>query len=153
MATTGSRFVVAAIAALGLGAGLVACGHHKPAPVEPTGDDDSGGVSEAPPADDGMCPPETLDRIREILDSKRLTMSRCLSEAIADGKASKEAKGEVVLDFKISTKGEPHDIKVTRSTIKSKEVDTCVVDHLAQMAFPEVPRDLNWSYTYAFESN
>ena len=155
MATTGSRVVLSAIAVMGLGAGLGAlgCGGHKPAPAAPTGGDDTGDVSEAPPADTGMCPPETMDRIKEILASKRLTMSGCLSEAIADGKAGKDAKGEVVLDFKISPDGSPHAIKVTRSTVKSKDVEDCVVAKLSKVAFPEVPRDLDWSYTYAFESN
>jgi len=158
MATIGTRLVLSTIAVMGLGLGLGACGGSHKTAAAPTADDaDSGGGGTATAddsgGDDGMVPGEKLDRIREILDSKRLTMSRCLSQAIADGKASKDAKGEVVLEFKINPSGKAHDIKVTRSTVKSKEVDSCVVDKLGQMVFPELPRDLNWSYTYAFESN
>ena|SRR5438309_273946 len=140
-----------AVMGLLIGAG---CGGHKSQPARPTGDDTGGGETSANPCgDNGMCPPETLDRIKEVLDAKRLTVSRCLSDAVVAGKADKAAKGAVSLSFVITTSGRPRDVKVSQSTIGSKAVDECVIAKVEQIAFPEVPKDLDWSYTYAFESN
>ena len=145
-----------------VGAGLAACGGHKPATSDPgtggggeTPNDggDSGGMTSNPCSDSGMCPPETLERIKEVLDSHRLSMSRCLDEAVSAGQAEKNAKGKVTVDFVIATSGKAKNVKVGSSTIKAKSVEDCVVAKVGELAFPEVPKDLDWSYTYAFESN
>ena len=136
---------------------MIGCGGHKSQPAAPTGGDDSGGgdgdVSSNPCSDNGMCPPETMDRIKETLDSKRLTVSRCLSDAVSAGQAAKNLKGAVTVNFVISPDGHAKNVKVGKSTVNSKPIEDCVVDKVAQIAFPEVPKDLDWSYTYAFESN
>ena len=136
---------------------VIGCGGHTSQPVAPSGGDDSGGggggMSSNPCGDNGMCPPETLDRIKETLDSKRLTVSRCLSDAAMAGEAGKNAHGSVTVDFVITPAGKATDVKVGSSTVKSKAVEDCVVGKVEGMAFPEVPKNLDWSYTYAFESN
>jgi len=146
MATRFLQLIVLALA-------IAACGGHKAQPASPSGDGD--GVSQNPCQGDNadMCPPETMDRIKEALDSKRVTMSRCLSDAQTSGNAEKNAKGVVTVEFVITTSGKPRDVKVGKSTVQSKAVDQCVVAHVEQMAFPTVPKDLPWSYTYGFESN
>lgn len=136
---------------------LAACGGHKAQPTAPSGDDDSGGgggeSSANPCGDNGMCPPETLDRIKEVLDSKRTTMSRCLTDAQDAGSAAKSAKGTVTVSFVITTSGKAKNVKVGKSTLNSEAVDQCVVAKVQQIAFPEVPKDLDWSYTYGLDSN
>jgi hypothetical protein len=146
------------VAAMSLAFG-VGCGGHKSQPVAAGGDDTSGGGGggdgdvSANPCDNGMCPPETLDRIKEVLDAKRLTVSRCLSDAVVAGQAPKNAKGAVSLSFVITPGGKATDVKVNKSSVGSKTVEDCVVGKVEQIAFPEVPKNLDWSYTYAFESN
>jgi hypothetical protein len=140
-----------------VGAALAACGGHKSQPADPgsggeTADESGGGMTQ-PCNDNGMCPPETLDRIKELLDSKRITMSRCLSDAVTAGQAGKNAKGKVTVEFVISTSGQAKNVKIGSSTVKSKAVEDCVVGKVEAMAFPEVPKDLDWSYTYGFEDN
>src|SRR5438874_9501384 len=106
MAALRGSLVISATLAVALG-----CGGHKaqPAPPPPGGDDTGGGgggeVSANPCGDDGMCPPETLDRIKEALDAKRVTMSRCLSDAQDNGGAKRNAKGTITLQFVITTSG------------------------------------------------
>jgi hypothetical protein len=133
----------------------IGCGGHKSQPASPSGGDDDGGggMSSNPCGDNGMCPPEMLDKIKETLDSKRLTVSRCLSDAAIAGQAEKNAHGAVTVDFVITPQGKATDVKVGSSTVKSKAVEDCVVGKVEAMAFPEVPKNLDWSYTYAFESN
>lgn len=139
---------------------VASCGGHKsqPAAASPSGDsgdpgDSGGGASANPCGDDGMCPPETLDRIKEALDSKRVTMSRCLSDAVSAGEAQKSAKGAVTVQFVITPSGQAENVRVGNSTVGSKAVDQCVIAKVGQIAFPTVPKNLDWSYTYAFESN
>jgi TonB family protein len=133
------------------------CGGHKSQAAAPSGGDDPGGggeVSENPcGGDTGMCPPETLDRIKEALDAKRTVMSRCLSDAVVAGQADKGARGQVTVNFVIRPDGKATNVKVGKSTVGSKAVDECVTAKVAQISFPEVPKDLEWSYTYGFESN
>ncbi len=138
-------------------AAVASCGGHKSQPAAPSGDSgdngEGGGVSENPCGDSGMCPPETLDRIKEALDSKRVTMSRCLSDAVSAGEAQKSAKGAVTVQFVITPSGQAEHVRVGNSTVGSKAVDQCVIAKVGQIAFPAVPKNLDWSYTYAFESN
>jgi len=140
-------------ATLLLGA-VVACGGHQQQAQAPSGGDDpGGGVSSNPCGDNGMCPPEMLDRIKEALDAKRVVMSRCLSDAVDAGQAQKSAKGEVTVNFVITPEGKATQVKVGKSTVGSKAVDECVIAKVGQIVFPEVPKNLDWSYTYGFESN
>jgi TonB family protein len=133
---------------------VTACGGHKPAPAAPSGDGEGDGeVSENPCGEAGMCPPETLDRIKEALDAKRVVMSRCLSDAVSAGSAEKSARGQVTVNFVITPDGRATNVKVGKSTVGSKAVDECVIAKVEQIAFPTVPKDLDWSYTYGFESN
>jgi TonB family protein len=129
----------------------VGCGGHKQAPAAPS--EEGGEVSENPCGDNGMCPPETLDRIKEALDAKRVVMSRCLSDAVSAGSAEKTARGQVTVNFVITPDGHATHVKVGKSTVGSKAVDECVIAKVEQIAFPEVPKNLDWSYTYGFESN
>jgi hypothetical protein len=68
------------LVAVVIGAMAIGCGGHKSQTTEPTGgggdDDSGGGVSSNPCGDNGMCPPEMLDKIKETLDSKRLIVCR-----------------------------------------------------------------------------
>lgn len=146
-----TRWLLATIVTLA----AVACGGHKQQVVEPSGDDGGGGgESTANPCDDnGMCPPETLDRIKMVLDAKRVVMSRCLSDAQDNGQAGKNAKGTVTVSFVITPSGKATNVKVGKSTVGSKTVDDCVVAKVQAIAFPEVPKNLDWSYTYGLESN
>ena len=138
---------------------LAACGGHKQQPAAPSGGDDTGGgetggeTSANPCGDDGMCPPETLDRIKEVLDSKRTTMSRCLTDAQNAGQAEKTAKGKITVTFVIAPSGKAKNVKIGESSINSKAVTDCVIAKVEQISFPEVPKDLDWSYTYGLESN
>jgi TonB family protein len=83
---------------------------------------------------------------------KRTAAARCLSDAVNAGKVSKNAHGHVALSFKITPAGKAKDITVVQSSIKSPEVEQCVIGHVASIAFESPPIELDWSHTYAFES-
>jgi hypothetical protein len=135
---------------------LVACGGGKKddtTPDEDTSDEGGGGgMSTDDGADPGMCPPEKLDAIKVALDRKRNAATRCLTDAIDAGEADKNARGMITVGFVIETNGHPRDVSVQEASLDSKMVQDCVVDVVAKMTFPELPSDLDWSYTFAFEA-
>ena len=44
------------------------------------------------------------------------------------------------------------DVAIVKSSIQSQVLETCIVDLISKIGFPEIPRDLDWSYTFAFEA-
>jgi hypothetical protein len=112
--------------------------------ANPCGDDPCAG---------GMCPPEVLDAIQQNLLRRRSAAARCLSDAVNSGKAARDARGAVALSFVIGTNGKARDVKVVKSSIQNESVEQCVVSKIEEIDFGEVPIDLDWSHTYAFESN
>jgi TonB family protein len=80
-------------------------------------------------------------------------VSRCLSDAVTAGQADKSARGKVTLEFVVSPGGKARGVKVQQSSVKNKTVEDCVVAKVEEIGFPEVPKDVEYSYTYGFESN
>jgi hypothetical protein len=143
-----TKWTLVAVVAMAIG-----CGGHKSQPAAPSGGDEGGGEASASSGDDGMIPPETFDRINEALDGKKLVVSRCLSDAVTAGQADKGARGKVTLEFVVAPGGKAKDVKVQQSTVKNKAVEDCVVAKVEEIGFPDVPKDVEYSYTYGFESN
>ncbi len=134
--------LVAALGACGGGGGK----------TEETIPDEGDGEEVEPDDDGGMIPPERMDAITNDLNRKRQTASRCLTEAIDAGDADKNSRGKITLEFVIAASGKPRDISVVNATLKSKMVQDCVVELVGNMDFGALPRDLDWSYTFAFEA-
>jgi hypothetical protein len=90
--------------------------------------------------------------IKAQLDRKRVIVARCLPEAIGAGKAEKNARGRITLEFVISAAGKAQSIKVAEATLESEMVQDCTKQHVAGIDFGALPRSLEWSYTYSFEA-
>lgn len=134
---------------LAVAAALGACGGGGK--KEETVPDDDGGGEEVVD-DGGMIPPERMDEITNDLNRKRQSASRCLTEAIDAGEADKNSRGKITLEFVIAASGKAKDISVVKATLKSKMVQDCVIELLSKMDFGALPRDLDWSYSFAFEA-
>lgn len=96
--------------------------------------------------------PETMDEIRRALDRKRNVVARCLAPAIDGGELPKNARGRITLGFVISPAGKASDLQVVKSSLTSKILTDCVMGHVRDIEFPQVPEPLPWSYTYGFEA-
>ena len=137
--------VVLAVAAAACG------GSKKPAATEPSGggddtvatDDDSGG---------DMVPPERMDEITSLLERKRTAAARCLADAVNADKADKNARGHVAVSWTISTSGQAQGAHVTETSLDNETVEACVVRKIEEIDFGALPRPLEWSYAFAFES-
>jgi hypothetical protein len=105
--------------------------------------DDSGG---------DMVPPERMDEITRLLDRKRTAAARCLADAVNAGKANKNARGHVAVSFTISTAGNAEGVRVTETSLDNADVEACVMKKVEEIDFGDLPRALEWSYAFAFES-
>jgi hypothetical protein len=135
--------------------GAVACGggKQKAEPVYADDGGDGGGGDDGGDAGaDDMVAPETMDEIRVRLDRKRGQAARCLSDAVLAGHAPRNARGKITLEFVISTAGKAQDITVAKASLTIPEIHQCVIEKVKDIGFPELPRPLEWSYTFAFES-
>jgi len=134
--------------------GLMACGGKGKA--EDTGPDEGvaeeEGMSEEDPCAGGMCPPEKLEQIQNELDRKRGVATRCLTDAVDAGEADKNAHGKIVVEFLIQRSGKATNVEIVKSSIKSQVLESCIVDLITKISFPDIPKDLDWSYTFAFEA-
>ena len=140
---------MAIAAALALG-----CGGGQHAATAPSGGG-GGGASEAEraePAGGAMVPPEKMDEINRLLERKRPIVSRCLATAVDNKELPKNSRGKVTLEIVISPAGKADSVKVVRTTLASKILTDCVISRIQEMAFPELPRSYETSYTYGFEA-
>jgi hypothetical protein len=133
-----------AMAGLGCGGGQRA----DPAPA--------GGGQEAPaPAaggGDATVPPDKIDEITHMLERKRSAMSRCLSMAVYNKELPRNAQGKVTVEIVISPSGTADQVKIVRATVQSKMLEDCVIGHIKEIAFPQLPAPFETSFTYGFEA-
>ena len=97
--------------------------------------------------------PVEMDEVNQLLDRKRMIVSRCLSQAVEAGNAPKNARGKITLEIKIDSGGKATSVEVIKSSIESKEVQGCVKRKVEEITFPTLPKQYDTSYTYAMETN
>lgn len=100
-----------------------------------------------------MIDPQKMDEVNQLLDRKRRIVSRCLSDAVESGEVPKNsARGKITLSISISTSGKATRVEVIKSSIQSKEVQGCVKRKVEEIAFPQLVRQYDTSYTYGMEA-
>lgn len=96
--------------------------------------------------------PRSMDEVNQLLDRKRMIVSRCLSQAVEAGNAPKNARGKITLAIVIeNTKATS--VEVIKSSIESKEVQGCAKRKVEEMTFPQMSKRYETSYTFAMETN
>jgi TonB family protein len=140
------------LAAAGLALG---CGGGPRADTTPA----AGGGGEAQAGETGgggaggeVVPPEKLDEINRQLSRKRAVMSRCLAIAVDNKELPKNSRGKVTVEIVIAPSGTADSVKIVRASLESKMLDDCVIGHIKEIAFPQLPRSFETSYTYGFEA-
>jgi hypothetical protein len=133
------------------------CGGGQRADTTPPGGGGGGGEAQAGPAGQGgdagdAVPPDKIDEINRQLGRKRAVMSRCLSSAVDNKELPKNARGKVTAEIVISPSGTADSVKIVRASLESKILDDCIIGHIKEIAFPQLPRPFETSYTYGFEA-
>jgi hypothetical protein len=138
---------LAFVGAVGLGA--AACGggdkHPDTMPASAAG---GGGAAEVT----DQVPPEKMDEINRSLDRKRTIMSHCLAIAVDNKELPKSSRGKVTVELSIATNGKADSVKIVRASLESKTLGECVIHHIQEIQFPELPKPFVTSYTYGFEA-
>jgi hypothetical protein len=135
---------------------LVACGGgSKKEQTTPTGGGGGGDTSPPPSGggDSSMIPAEKMEEIPRVLDRKREIVSHCLAIAVDNRELPKSTHGKITLEFVISPAGKAQDIKIIKADFESKSVQDCVIRHVTDAQFPDLPKPVPWSYSFAFEAN
>ena len=100
-----------------------------------------------------MVPPEKMDEVNRALQRKQMIVSRCLADAVESGEAPKNSHGKVTLEIVIAPSGHASKVSVIKSSIEAQSVQDCVKKKVEEVAFPELPKDYETSFTYAMEAN
>jgi len=135
-------------AIIALGALTAACGGgSKPAPAAP-----SEATTATASDDNAQVPPEKMDEINRNLDRKRPIMSHCLAIAVDNKELPKNSRGRVTVELSIGPSGKATDVKIVKASLESKTLTDCIVRHIEEIQFPELPKPFVTSYTYGFEA-
>jgi hypothetical protein len=100
-----------------------------------------------------MVPAEKMDEVTQALSRKQMIISRCLSTAVEAGEVPKSTRGKVTLEISIAPSGQATKVDVIKSSIPASSVQGCVKRKVEEIAFPELPKQYETSYTYAMEAN
>jgi hypothetical protein len=95
--------------------------------------------------------PETFDELTRLFNNKRPQVGRCYSDAVQSGKLDKKAKGRVTVALSISADGKAQSVKTSEDTLKSPDVETCVIDLIKTWDLPEPGDSCEFSFSYDFE--
>lgn len=142
---------VAWLALLGLGLGCGGSPHADTTPPAAGGGETQAGQGGGGGGPD-VVPPEKIDEINRQLSRKRAVMSRCLALAVDNKELPKNSRGKVTVEIVIAASGAAETVNIVRASLQSKMLDECVIGHIKEIAFPQLPRSFETSYTYAFEA-
>jgi len=138
----------AVVRALVAAALLAGCGR-KHAGTTPAAAD---GAAESSHASGGeMVPPEKMDEINRSLERKRQIMAHCLATAVDNKELPRNARGKVTVEIVIAN-GRAENVKVVRASLESTTLNECVISHVKEIQFPDLPKPYETSYTYGFEA-
>ena len=128
-----------------------ACGGKQTADTAPSGGTAAAGASGAQ-ANEDFVPPEKMDEINRSLDRKRNIVSRCPAIAVDNKELPRNSSGKITLEIVIAPGGKAESVKVVRATLESKTLSDCVIHHVQDIQFPQLPKPYETSYTYGFEA-
>lgn len=135
---------------------LVGCGGGQRADTTPATGGGGGEAQVVQGGDPGgggdAVPPDKIDEINRQLGRKRAVMSRCLASAVDNKELPKNARGKVTVEIVISPSGTADTVKIVRASVESKTLDDCIIGRIKEIAFPQLPRSFETSYTYGFEA-
>lgn len=99
-----------------------------------------------------MIPPEKMEEINRLLDRKRPAVSRCLTMVVDNQELPKGSRGKMTLGITVGTAGKATRVQVIQASLESKSLETCVVDKVQEIQFPDLPSQYQTTYSYAFEA-
>lgn len=97
--------------------------------------------------------PETLDQIQRAFARKAAPVSRCLAMVVENQELPRNSHGKITVQVEITTAGTAGQARILKSTLPSnKTLEDCVLEHMRELQFPEVPKAFPSTYSYAIEA-
>ena len=120
------------------------------------GSDGPGAEEPAPPSEESdrvaMVPEHRWVEIQHLFDRRRAMVSRCFSTAIDAGELTDDDRGYVTIMLQIDEQGRAQNARVEESTLDSQHLHGCILDHVRKWEFGSLPRTIEYSYSYQFET-
>lgn len=147
-ASRGICGLAAPLAFVVLAAGVAGgCGGGDPQPEEPQAAEEPG-----EPTEDALIPQRRFVEIRQLFDRRRPATTRCYNAAIAQGELTEEDSGHVTVGMVITEEGRATELEILDAALASETLHECVMARIRQWNFGELPRPLDYSYSYHFET-
>jgi TonB family protein len=105
----------------------------------------------APQADSTIIPEEKYEEIEKEFRGKTQVVSRCYVEGFEAGEVEKSEKGAVTVSLTIQPDGHATNVRVSKSSFRSKKVGDCVVRMVSEWTFTTLPKALDTSHTYVLD--
>ena len=133
---------------------VVACGGGQPGGENHQPRGNPGGWQDTATNDQeaGMIPVEKMDSIKSTFDRKARAVSRCLVEAMDAHEIGKNDRAVITVTVTIAVDGSASNVRVSSAEPKSKVFADCVVADVERIEFTPLPRELDYSYTFAFDA-
>lgn len=100
-------------------------------------------------AQTGGIPPDKEAEIQLVLQNREPTVRKCYQDVLTE-RNDRSFKGSVKLLISIAASGEPTDVRIVNSTLKSPEVENCLIDKVKAFEFPTLTQAGQVQYEYAF---
>ena len=141
---------MAAVAMVALAA-VIACGNRdaRPEPARPAPP-----AAEKPGHSSGeeLFPAEKFDEIQTFFARKRRVATRCFIQALEQGELAPRSAGYITLSMTILESGATSDVAIAEATLQSNHLDECLLGHVRRWIVTSLPRPLQYTYTFAFDT-
>ena len=151
--STARRHSRLALAMAGFAFWVVACGGSGDKQVnEPQPDENEVAEPVADEPEDELFPPEKFDEIKRFLTRKNKFLTPCFSKAIEAKEVSARGNARVTVTMVITAEGRITKPKVTEMKPESQVLANCMFDMMKRWKLGELPRALDFSHTFGFDT-
>jgi hypothetical protein len=100
-----------------------------------------------------MISPDKMDEVQQALKRKSNIISQCLAVAMENKEVKRGTHGRITFEITVAPSGHASSVKVDKTDLETQSVIDCAKKHVEEVAFPELPKAYETSYTYAMEAN
>jgi hypothetical protein len=106
--------------------------------------------NEETPAERGGIPPDKQADIQLVLQQREPSVRKCYNDILNDGSHDRSFKGTVLVLLTLTPAGKAT-AKVIGGSLNNSDVNSCLVEKLADFEYPQIPNEGTMQYTYKFE--
>ena len=98
----------------------------------------------------GGIPPDKQADIQLVLQQREPSVRKCYNDILNDGSHDRSFKGTVLVLLTLAPSGKAN-AKVIGGSLNNNDVNSCLVERLADFEYPQIPNEGTMQYTYKFE--